>query len=95
MELLRRYSNQAHLIDPVRDALRRIAEGDNADEPGICSKGRRADRLRAALPKDEQLVKELAAAYRAGTAVSVLAARHGLSPSTIYRVMRARGITRR
>lgn len=97
VELLLRYSNKSTLIPHLADVLRRARESDPTDLPSVTNQpqagqaateqpGRLSDRLTAAD------VATIVAAFRQGTPKCQLAARFGVSESSIKRVLRARQV---
>ncbi len=92
VELLRRYSDRTHLLERLQDVLRRIAENDQTDEPGLPESPRSHEERQ---PFAERLagdgVQALIAAYRAGTTAPELAAKYGVSLSTVKRLLRKHG----
>lgn len=92
VEVLRRYSNLPDLLTRMQDALRRIEEENQDDEPGVCSTGR-GDGL-VPVPVRERLgeagLADLVASFRAGTPKHELATRYGISLSSVKRVLRQR-----
>lgn len=97
MELLRRYSNRQDLVEPLVDVLRRIAENDQTDEPGISEphhmtgNGRQTTAERLAFDGIAALVDQ----YRAGVTARELAGQYEVSLSTIKRLLRANNARRR
>jgi hypothetical protein len=95
VEVLRRYSNKSDLVRIMLDVLCRIEENDQTDEPGVLSTGKGGglppvrDRL------SDADVRELETRFRAGTAKHVLASEYGISLSSVKRVLRERGVSRR
>jgi len=84
---MRRYSNRPDLLGPMLDVLRRIEEGDQADEPdGVRSQEgglpRPSDRL------SEADMREIVTRFSSGVAKHRLAKEHGMSLSTIKRLLR-------
>jgi transcriptional regulator with XRE-family HTH domain len=87
VEVIRRYSNRQDLLQPMLDVLRRVEEGDRADEPGgVQSRGgcplRPSDRL------SETDVREIVERFRVGEPKHKLAADYGMSLSTMKRLLR-------
>ena len=95
MEVLRRYSNLSGLSTSVQDVLRRIEENDQADEPGVCSTGRGGGLVPVRERLSEANLDELATSFRDGTSKHELAARYGISLSSVKRVLRQHGASRR
>jgi hypothetical protein len=91
VEALRRHSNRADLVTIMVDVLRRIDEGDKTNEPGVESTGRCAVRE----PRTEDDVRGLLAGFRLGAKIRELAVRHGMSESTVKRVLARHGASRR
>jgi hypothetical protein len=91
VELLRRYSNREDLTKSVQNVLRRIAECDKTDEPGIFrgSEPRHAQRR---LSKDAQRV--LIDSFRRGATVRVLAEGYGVSESYVKTTLWRNGVGR-
>jgi hypothetical protein len=87
VEVLPHYSNRPDLLRPMLEVLRRIEEGDKKDEPGgvesreSCS-SRPSDRL-----SDADMC-EIVDRFRAGVPKHKLAAEHGMSLSTMKRILR-------
>jgi len=86
VEVLRRYSNRGDLVKSVQTVLRRIEEADQTDEPGVLSTGRDGGPVRKRLSEAD--LAELVASFRAGTPKHELAARYGVSLSSVKRVLR-------
>ena len=88
VELLRRYSNRTDLLGPMRDVLRRIEVRDRTDEPGVRSTGSGS----GSAPVRDRLsgadVREIVRRFRAGTPKHALAAKYGMSLSTMKRLLR-------
>lgn len=95
MELLRRYSNLPDLLKRMRGVLRRIEQNDQTDEPGVCSTGPGG----GLVPIRERLVETeldaMVASFQRGTIIRVLADQYGMCESSVKRVLRERGVSRR
>jgi DNA-directed RNA polymerase specialized sigma24 family protein len=89
VEVLRRYSNRRDLVKSVQEVLRRIEEGDQADDPGVESTGRGG---RDVTPVRERLgedkFRELVECRRSGMLLQEIATRYGISLSSVKRVVR-------
>jgi hypothetical protein len=88
VEVLRRYSNSLDLLKRVQDVLRRIEENDQTDEPGVHSTGRGGGLVPVRERLSEADLSELVASFQAGTPKQELAARYGISLSSVKRVLR-------
>ena len=88
VEVLRRYSNRGDLVKSVQDVLRRIEEGDQDNEPGVRSTVRGGGLRPVRERLSEAELGELAASFQAGTPKHRLAARYGISESSVSRVLR-------
>jgi hypothetical protein len=91
VEVLRRYSNRADLVDHMIDLLRRIQDHDRTDEPGLSSD--RAGMTRRLL-SDEQR-RELVDGFRRGMKIKILANKFAVSVSCVNRTLRKYGVGRR
>ena len=93
VELLRRYSNRRDLVDPLVDVLRRIEQNDQEDEPGLDESAQtpRDDRPTYAGQLTPEKIQKLITAYLDGVTAVELAAREGVSLSTIRRLLRKHG----
>ena len=88
VEVLRRYSNLPDLVKSVQKVLRRIEEGDQTDEPGVCSTGQGGVLAPVRVRLSETELGELVASFRDGTPKHDLAARYRISVSSVKRVLR-------
>jgi hypothetical protein len=88
VEVLRRYSNRPELLKPMQDVLRRTAEGDRTDAPGIQSTGSGGGSASVRDRLSEADVREIVRRFRAGEPKHRLAAEYGMSLSTIKRLLR-------
>jgi len=88
VEVLRRYSNRPDLLDPLRDVLRRIEDGDQQDEPGVCSTGRGGGLRPIRERLSEAELAELVMSYRSGIRMRELALRYEISVSSVKRVVK-------
>lgn len=87
VEVLRRYSNFSDLVKRVQEVLRRIEENDQGDEPGVCSTGRGGGLAPVRERLGEAGLAELVTSFRGGTPKHELAARYGISLSSVKRVL--------
>ncbi|MEW2538677.1 sigma factor-like helix-turn-helix DNA-binding protein [Micromonospora chalcea] len=93
MVLLTSYSNHADQLGPLQDVLRRIAEDDQTEAPGLggqagaarAGRHRLTDRLTA---EDQAAIPER---YKAGATIKQLAGQFGLSESSVKRLLRSAG----
>ena len=95
MELVRRYSNRADLLERLqRVAVRAGSLGEQAYEDGDTVRGRtpRVWRVRDRLTDDD--INGLIADFLAGIPKRVLAEQHGVSFSTVKNILRQHGVRR-
>lgn len=92
VEVMGRYSNRPDLLGPMLDVLRRIEQGDRTAEQGVRSTGRGGglSPVRDRLSGED--VSEIIARFRSGVAKHKLAAEYGISPSSVKRILKARGV---
>jgi hypothetical protein len=88
VEVVRRYSNRPDLLGPMLDMLRRIENGDQADEPGVCSTGRGTGSAPVRLRLSEADVRDIVTRFSTGVAKHRLATEYGVSLSTMKRLLR-------
>jgi hypothetical protein len=88
VEVLRRYSNRPDLLGPMLDVLKRGAEGDRTDEPGVRSTGNRIGSAPIRDRLSESDVCMIIKRFRAGAAKHKLAVEYGMSLSTMKRLLR-------
>lgn len=88
VEVLRRYSNSPNLLKRVQDVLRRIDENDQTDEPGVHSTGRGGGLVPVRERLSEAELAGLVTSFRSRTPKHELAARYGISLSSVKRVQR-------
>jgi hypothetical protein len=91
VELLRRYSNRRELLGPLVSALQMVRANAAMpdDRPSVASVD--GSRLPAVPARDVIDTQALVAAYQAGATQVELATAHGVSPSTIKRLLRDHG----
>jgi DNA-binding MarR family transcriptional regulator len=89
VDLLRRYSKRADLLEDLERTLRRLTQAVNADpSPRVSawSRGRVARPLRDRLSEAD--IRCLVESFRAGTIKSELAKQYGISPKSVQRLLR-------
>lgn len=96
VELTRRYSNHPDLLNPLVRVLAKIrSDAEDGGQPDLGAvHGKQPDIWRIADRLTDQDVATLLDAYRAGTPTRVLAARYGISPTSIKRLLREHGVRR-
>jgi hypothetical protein len=90
VEVLRRYSNRPDLLGPMIEVLRRIATGDQSDEPGAVA-SREGGTMRPSDRLSESDVHGIVARFRTGTAKHRLATEYCVSLSSVKRLLRKYG----
>lgn len=85
VSLLVRYSSRPDQLRLLLNVLRRIEQGDQADEPSVRPAEPRPRGLTSLTDED---VRQLMASSRAGTTRRKLVERYGISESSVNRLLR-------
>jgi hypothetical protein len=91
VEVLRRYSNRENVTESVQNVLRRVEEKDQTDEPGLVATGGAGVAPRRLIATEREAVLT---DFQSGMLIQLIADKHGVSRSTIQRLLRTRGLGR-